>query len=110
GLSSLLVIAGVPRPYDMPQQLIAIGAYTDGSTADLTDRANWHSMNPRLAHMDPNVPGLISAVGSGVVTVEAHVEGVDGTTDVIFVPKMLGIVADNDVSQPLALGSCRTIH
>jgi hypothetical protein len=109
GLASLLVVAGVPRPYDMPQQLVAIGTYTDGSTADLTASANWRSMNPHLARMDPNVPGLISAVSSGVVTVKAGVGDINGTVDVIFVPKLLGIGTDN-VAAPLAIGSCRAIH
>ncbi|WKD50175.1 Ig-like domain-containing protein [Microbulbifer spongiae] len=51
------------------QQLTALGRYTDGSSADITDSVDWHSDNTAVATLDRS--GELTAVEEGSTTASA---------------------------------------
>ena len=59
-------------------QLTATGTYSDGSTQDLTSQVAWSSSNTAFAAIDQSAGtnGLLSALGTGSLTVTATLQGV----------------------------------
>jgi hypothetical protein len=60
------------------QQFAATGKYSDGSTQDVTDTANWSSSLPSVATV--STTGLASTVASGQTTIQASVGAINGST------------------------------
>ena len=88
------------------RQLIATGAYADGSSRDLTRVVNWSSLDPKVAVIDQK--GHVLPVGNGTVTIVASagshetkvtltVAGMDQPTPVSF---------RNDVVPALSQAGC----
>jgi len=76
-LSSITITPGNPSiRVGMTQGFKATGAYTDGSTQDVTTVVTWSSSNLAVASIDRT--GLATAVGPGVSTIQASSAGVDG--------------------------------
>ncbi|HXU80444.1 MAG TPA: Ig-like domain-containing protein [Polyangia bacterium] len=66
----------------------ATGTYSDGSMFELTDDVTWISNMTGVATVS-NVAanrGLVTAVGAGTTTIEAHFQGVTGTSAVTVTP------------------------
>ncbi len=53
-----------------PQQLVALGTYTDGTTRDVSSQVTWTSSNPALATVSNT--GLATGVAAGTVTILAQ--------------------------------------
>jgi trimeric autotransporter adhesin len=109
GLASILVVPGVPHSYDQPNQLTAMGTYTDGTTLDLTAMVQWTSMDSAMAALDPTSPGVIKATRAGSVMVQAAMGNVTGQAQVYFEPKLVGLVVDAG-GTTLAVGDCHDLH
>lgn len=60
------------------QQFAATAKFANGSTANVTSTATWHSSNMSVASVDSS--GLATAVAAGAVTISATVSGVSGST------------------------------
>jgi uncharacterized protein YjdB len=59
------------------QQFTATGTFSDNSSFNLTFQANWSSSTPTVATIDAH--GLASSVTSGTSTIQASLNGVNGT-------------------------------
>ncbi|MEP5765915.1 MAG: Ig-like domain-containing protein [Halieaceae bacterium] len=68
-------------------QMLATGTYSDGSTADVTDEADWTTGDPGIATVDAG--GLVSGVAEGAARVKASIAEVAGTADVNVRPATL---------------------
>lgn len=62
----------------LSQQFTASGNFSDGTTQDITDVAQWHSSNSNVASI--TVSGLVTARTLGTVTISATFGGVTGST------------------------------
>jgi len=64
------------------QQFTATGTYSDGSTQDLTKNAHWSSSSSGVATINNGVSGggLATAQGTGITTITASFQNVNGTT------------------------------
>jgi len=61
-------------------QLTATGAFSDGSTQDLTASVSWTSKDNATATVSPS--GVVTGNGAGTTTITATREGVSGSTSV----------------------------
>ena len=65
------------------QQFRVIGAYSDGTTADLTSQASFTSSNPAVVSVSSN--GLAHGLNSGVAQISVSVDGQAASTGLVFV-------------------------
>ena len=70
--------AALSIPLSTTQQFTATGAYSDGSSRDVTALVSWGSSTPAVAKVDIN--GLASGVASGTTTISATLGAVIGST------------------------------
>jgi len=70
-------------------QLTATGKYNDGSTQDLTSAVTWTTSPAGLATVSAG--GVLTAQGSGAVSVTASMGGVSGSSSVTIAPKLVSI-------------------
>ncbi len=71
-LASLSVTQANPRiPLGATQQFAASGAYSDGTSYDITTRVTWTSSNPSVATVNSN--GLATAIAAGTATITATI-------------------------------------
>jgi len=61
------------------QQYTATGAYSDGSTQNLTNQVTWTSSNTNVATI--NNAGLVIAVNPGSTSISATINGISGSTN-----------------------------
>ncbi len=79
-------------PKGTTRQFLATGAYSDGSSADLTASVTWSSSKAAVATIDSS--GLLSAVHPGTTTVTATSGSVSGsTTATVGAPAKLTAIA-----------------
>jgi hypothetical protein len=73
--------SGARVPAGVAQRLAATGAYSDGSTQDLTASATWSSSVTTVAAVSnaPGREGLVTALGAGATTIAAAVGAVAGS-------------------------------
>src|ERR1700756_2551789 len=57
-------------------QLVAVGTYSDGTTADITSQVTWSTSDPAVA--TANVSGLLTAVKAGSVVASAKQGAITG--------------------------------
>lgn len=65
------------------QQFTAIATFSNGSTADVTTQATWHSSNVSVAVIDPN--GLATGISGGTTNITATFNGITSNTAVLTV-------------------------
>lgn len=76
-LVSISVTPGNPSiSLGSTQQFTAVGAFSDGSTANISGQAQWASTNIDVATVSP--VGLAASAGSGTATITATLNGVSG--------------------------------
>ena len=68
-------------PLGTSQRFTATGNFSDGSTQDLTGQVAWTSSNVNVATISAS--GLATTVSTGTTTIEASLNGVDGSTVLI---------------------------
>jgi trimeric autotransporter adhesin len=71
----------------LQQQFTATAAFSDGSTADVTDTVTWSSSKPKVATID--AAGLLSTLKSGTTTITATDGSVSASTSVKVSQKQL---------------------
>ncbi|WNG18749.1 hypothetical protein F0U63_31735 [Cystobacter fuscus] len=85
----LLSLRVSPTPASVPvgltQQFTAQGSYSDGTTADVTNRATWTTSNSAIATVSSTGLGTGVAAG-GPVTLTATLGGVSGTAQFTITP------------------------
>ena len=94
-------------PAGTTKQLSVTAKYSDSSNADVTNQVTWTTGSASTAYVDAS--GLLHAVGSGLTTIDAHLQGVDGTAIVSVSNATLTSIALTPASPVLALGQTRQI-
>lgn len=87
----LVSIDVTPNPASIPagktQQFTATGRYSDGTSKDITAKAEWSSSAPDVADIDSS--GLATAKKPGDATINARFSGVNGTSALTVTPAVL---------------------
>lgn len=82
-------------PVNTSQQFAATGAYSDGSSRDLTALVTWGSSATNVATIDVN--GLASGVAAGTTTISATLGAVSGSTSLtVNAPTIVSITVSPD--------------
>ncbi|WP_299947489.1 Ig-like domain-containing protein, partial [uncultured Microbulbifer sp.] len=90
------------------QQLTALGRYTDGSSADITDSVDWHSDNTAVATLDRS--GELTAVEEGSTTASASWgDIVSNTVTVTVSGAVLTAIQVTPASNSLAKGNSQQL-
>lgn len=90
-------------PLGDSEQFSAMGAYTDGSTIDLTGTVAWSSSAPGTVSISS--AGLAAAKAVGATAISATLRGVTGTGTLTVSSAALVSIAVNAASASLPLGS-----
>jgi len=100
---SLVVTPATPSlALGTKQQFTATGAYSDGSTQDLTSTATWSSDTPLTATVSST--GLSSSVGMGTATITASVGSVSGSTELTVTAAVLVSITISPAGATIPLG------
>jgi uncharacterized protein YjdB len=83
-------------PLGTSQQFKATGAYSDGSSQDLTNSVTWNSSNLAVATI--NTSGLATGVATGAATISASTNSVSGTASLAVGPPVAISVTPGAVS------------
>jgi uncharacterized protein YjdB len=89
------------------QQFAAMGAFTDGSTADLTSSVTWVSSNQGVATISNAVGshGVATAVAPGTTAITATEGGVTSNSAALTVPKTLQSIAITPANPVMKVGA-----
>lgn len=87
----------------LSQQYSAIGTFSDGTTQDITNVAQWQSSNGKIASI--TVSGLSVARAMGTVTISATFEGVTGQTSLAINAANVSAISISPVSGSIAQGT-----
>ena len=105
-LATIAVTPATPtiNGLSLTQQLVAIGTYSDATTANLTLTATWTSLTPSIATV--STTGLVTSVAVGTSVIRATSGAVNGSVTItvtIGVPfPVVGIDVPDHVAQALA--------
>ena len=95
GPPALLAITVTPSnasiPLGLTQKYTAIGAYTDGTTQDVTGSVLWTITTPGILGIDSN--GMLTGAFQGSTTLAAMLGSITGTTTVTITPPAVVSVA-----------------
>lgn len=89
-------------PDGFAQAFTATGAFTDGSTRDLTSQAGWTSSNPAVASVSA---GVATGVDPGECLVRASVGGITGSAGLTVTPAVLVSLSVSPASPVLPRGT-----
>ena len=102
-LSSITVSSSrLTIPLGATQQMIATGAYTDGSTHDLTNSVFWFSSSGKIVSISNSGVAGASAVGETVIS--ATTSAISGDTTVTVSPPALSSIDISPSSPAVLLG------
>jgi hypothetical protein len=87
----------------LSQQYIASGNFSDGTTQDITDVAQWHSSNVNVASI--TVSGLAIGRTLGTVTISANFGGVTGSTSLTVNAASVSSIAVKPSNGSIAQGT-----
>ncbi|MHB8876990.1 MAG: beta strand repeat-containing protein, partial [Myxococcaceae bacterium] len=107
-LVSLSVTPATPSiPKGKLRQLVAMGTYSDRSSAELTSLASWSASNPGVAAVSNSTGsrGLVSAAEAGSASVVAKVGEIQGSTTVVVTPAVLETIAVTPTNPAIARGT-----
>ncbi len=99
----------VSRPKGLTQQFVAMGVFSDGSTAELTSSVTWGSSDStKVSVSNANGSrGLGSTLSTGAVTVSATLSGITGSTPFSVTAAQLSRLAISPTGSTASLGSVR---
>ncbi len=106
-LTSLAISpSGATVPAGLVQQLAATGAFSDGSTQDLTASATWASSATTVAAVSnaPGREGLVTALAAGSATIGAAVGAVNATAPLEVSAATLASLDVQPVTTTIAAG------
>ncbi|WP_198152144.1 beta strand repeat-containing protein [Granulicella tundricola] len=108
-LSSLTInpSAVISLPAGTTEQLSVTGAYSDGSSADVTSLVTWSSSQASTAYVDASA--VLHTGTSGLTTIDAKLQGVDGTAAVTVGNATLSSIAITPAAPVLALGQTQQL-
>lgn len=84
-LSALTVSPANPAitsiPVGVTEQFLATGAYSDGTSFNITNQVSWNSSDPSIGVISNN--GLATAISPGTITLTASSGGISGNTNLM---------------------------
>jgi hypothetical protein len=83
--------------------LTATGIYSDNSTRTLTSEVTWQSSDDNVATVTTS--GEISALGAGLTTVQANLDGISGNTELTITNATLSSINISPLNARLAAGT-----
>jgi trimeric autotransporter adhesin len=102
-LSSIVVSpSAATLAVNTAQQFIAIGNYTDGSSADLTALVTWGSSSLTVATISAS--GLVTGVAAGSTNISASLGGISGSTSLTVSAPSLASISVTPVGLTLGIG------
>lgn len=107
-LSSLSVSpANAVMPRGSTRQFAALGAYSDGSTQDLTEQVTWASSAPNVATVsnEASSRGLVSTLTTGATTISVTVGAVTASTMLTITDATLVSLAVSPINATLLLSA-----
>lgn len=107
-LSSLSVVpTSITLPVGASQGLTATGAFSDGSSQDLTRQVSWSSSNPATVSISntSGTEGVATGVGVGTASVSATLNGVSSASQVTVTSATLSSIAVTPANANLAVGA-----
>jgi uncharacterized protein YjdB len=84
-------------------QLMATGAFSDGTTQDLTNQVSWTSSSDTMATVSSG--GLVTGTGVGSAIITATQAGVSGTTTVTVTAAVLTSITVTPADSSIAKGT-----
>jgi len=103
-LDSIMVTpANSTIPLSVFRQFVATGAFSDGSTQDLSAITKWFSTSTSVAQVSSS--GLLAALSLGTATISATLNSTTGTTDVTVASPVLISVAIQPSNGKVAVGT-----
>lgn len=84
------------------QQMIATGAYDNGTRDAVTDSASWASSDLSIATV--NATGLVTCVAAGAATISATLDALSGSTTVTVTVANIASISITSTSQSLSSG------
>jgi alpha-tubulin suppressor-like RCC1 family protein len=100
-------------PIGTSAQLTALGVYSDGSTADLTQSVTWSSSSGAVQVSNPpGASGQVTALAQGgaVVTATDPTSAVSGQTTVSVTAAVLRLIAVTPINASIPSGTNRAFH
>ncbi len=97
-----------PMPKGATARLVAVGQFSDGTTANVSDRATWASASPSVASVASS--GVVSAVSTGSTEITATVEQFTGRVTVTVGPAVPVGIEVTPAAVLLALGQAAPLH
>ncbi len=85
------------------EQLTAIGAFSDGTTQDLTSQVSWSSSSDAMATVSGS--GLVTGTGVGSSTMTATLAGVSGSAAVTVTAAVLTSLAVTPANTSIPIGT-----
>ncbi len=110
GLASLVVAPDSPQAQiGATQQFVAIGTFTDGSSADLTAQATWASSSTAIASINSR-SGLALVNAAGTASIGATVGSISARTNLVGQPARLVSIAVSPSSASLNVGGTQQLQ
>ncbi len=93
-------------PLGMNQTFTAVGAFTDGSTQDVTNSAHWSSSVPSVATVSNSSgsSGMATSTGSGSTVINATLGTVSGSGNLTVTNAILAAIEVNPQSPSIPIG------
>lgn len=107
GLARIEIVTGPKLPRGVAQQVAVIGTFSDGTTSEVTSRATWASSDPDV--LEVSASGVVRAVGVGMATITAEIDGLGDTIDIVVTDAALSRIVLAPDADTLAKGLTRQL-
>jgi alpha-tubulin suppressor-like RCC1 family protein len=110
GLAAIDIAPANPQAQiSAKQQFVAIGTFTDGSSADITAQATWASSSPSVASINTR-SGLAAVLAAGTTSISATLGKLIATTNLTGMPAQLSSIAVSPKSASLNVGGTQQLQ
>jgi alpha-tubulin suppressor-like RCC1 family protein len=110
GLAAIDIAPANPQAQiSAKQQFVAIGTFTDGSSADITAQATWASSSPSVASINSR-SGLAAVLAAGTTSISATLGKLIAKTNLTGMPAQLTSIAVSPKSASLNVGGTQQLQ
>ncbi|MCX7212763.1 MAG: Ig-like domain-containing protein [Burkholderiales bacterium] len=110
GLAAIDIAPANPQAQiSAKQQFVAIGTFTDGSSADITAQAIWASSSPSVASINSR-SGLAAVLAAGTTSISASLGKLIAKTNLTGMPAQLTSIAVSPKSASLNVGGTQQLQ
>jgi hypothetical protein len=110
GLTAIEIAPSNPQAQiSAKQQFVAIGTFSDGSSADITAQATWASSSPSVASINSR-SGLAAVLAAGTTSISATLGKLIAKTNLTGMPAQLTSIAVSPKSASLNVGGTQQLQ